>query len=270
MKVVLYINQDKDFALDAGNKLISSLNENDISFSYMDNIEGDISEYCAILVVGGDGTMLNVAKFATENGLPVMGINAGKLGFLSEFEVFEIDNAVQLLKNNQLKIDSRITMRVFYNGQSFIALNDTVVQRLYKEGVNGLIVTADVYIDKSRVDLISGDGVIISTPTGSTAYSLSAGGPVLAPGISVFSITPISAHSLHNRPVIYSADSKCDCSLSSGTAGLFIDGKYISTISKGETITIEKNDKPMLFLRKTSSNFYGRLIQKLNNKSIRR
>ncbi len=219
----------------------------------------------ALFVFGGDGTILRLAEFSSKNNIPVIGINAGKLGFLSEFEICETEKAYYSLKNGQLKKDQRLTLSVIFGNKEYIALNDAVIQRVYSEEYDGSISNIEIFIDSKTVDKVRGDGVIVSTPTGSTAYSLSAGGAILAPGINAHCITPISAHSLHHRPIIYSADSDCRLLLKEGcSAGLFVDGKLVENLHCKDSVLIKKSKYSMTFYRKESSDFYDRLLSKLN------
>lgn len=218
-----------------------------------------------LFVLGGDGTILGQTEYAAANGIPIIGINAGKLGFLTEFETFEMEAAVSGYRKGILKADRRMILNVEYGEESRCVLNDAVIQRFYVEGENSLVVNVEAVIDGILVDKINGDGVIVSTPTGSTAYSLSAGGAILAPGINALSLTPISAHSLHHRPIIYSADSEIILKvLSGGRAALYTDGKLFKVLSEKDKVRITKSDREVVFLRKKDSNFYNRLLHKLN------
>ena len=263
MKLGIYVNKSKDIGGIWSSKLTSILENEKIEYAFINDFNQ--TDFDAIIVLGGDGTILGLTDFASKNDLPILGINAGKLGFLTEFETFEMLTAIKQLKESKLKIEKRMIIEVEVNDEKFYALNDCVIQRIYHEN-EPLVVDLDVMLDNNLVDKIVGDGVIICTPTGSTAYSLSAGGSILAPGIDSISITPISAHSLHNRPIVYSANSTCTVlNLSQSSAGLIIDGKLVKSLSKHDICTINKSQRVIKFLRKTDSNFYNRLILKLND-----
>lgn len=268
MKALIYINGAKDGSEKALKTLSTALKKRKTEYSIIYALnpltEQDILNVSVVFTIGGDGTILGLTELLSKKQIPIIAINTGKIGFLTEFEPTFIKKAVDLFFENSLAKDQRAVLKVDYNGKSFYALNDVVIQRIYKENENGIIINAQVKIDGEIVDVISGDGVIVSTPTGSTAYSLSAGGPVLAPGINAFSLTPISAHSLHNRPIIFSSLSKSEITLLGGYAGVFIDGKFISEINATQTINIERAKKDVIFLRNKNSNFYKRLIKKLN------
>lgn len=268
MKVLIYVNKQKEGAEIRADKLRSMLDKIKIEYRNVSDYDFDGSFSAdALFVFGGDGTILRLVRFASDNSLPIIGINAGKLGFLSEFEADDMQDAVDSFASGKLKTDERTMLSVEFKGKDYIALNDAVIQRLYSEdSQGGLITNVKVQIDGNIVDKIRGDGVIVSTPTGSTAYSLSAGGSILAPDINAFSITPINAHSLHNKPVIYSADSECELELNSGNkAGVFIDGKFIGSMILDDKIKIRKSTCKTVFLRRENSNFYDRLLLKLNS-----
>ena len=126
-----------------------------------------------------------------------------------------------------------------------------------------MTVTVNVSVDSNQIDTICGDGVIVATPTGSTAYSLSAGGAILAPGINAFVITPLSAHSFNQRPVVYSSASECEIVFAGGlSGGILIDGLLVSFIELGDTVKIYAADKPTVFLRRICFIFFNRLAKK--------
>ena len=267
MKVLVYVNKLKDKNSEILNGLLTCLNSRDIEYSVIDNNKDVIDvDYSAMFVIGGDGTILCTTELAVKNNIPIIGINAGKLGFLSEFEQNEIEDAVSLFIKGELRNDVRSILNVSFNGENFMALNDVVIQRIYnKDGA--MTISLDVSIDNDKTDTIRGDGVIVATPTGSTAYSLSAGGAILAPGINAFSITPIAAHSYSQRAVVYSSSSTCKIILNEGdSAGLFVDGKLVSKVSQGGEAIITKHEKNVVFLRKKDTSFFKRLAFKIKNR----
>lgn len=272
MRVLIFANPKKRDAFVLRERLGGILTSNGIDCVLItdDDLKNKMKADC-LIALGGDGTILHVTDFSIRNKIPIIGVNAGKLGFLSEFEGIEMPALVNLLGKKALKKDERLALEVEFRGKKYVALNDAVVQRIYAENISGVVTDLVVSIEDTKLERIIGDGVVISTPTGSTAYSLSAGGAVLAPGINALSLTPIAAHSLCNRAVIFSADLKCSVKIEGGdsAAALFIDGQFISRIKKGETVNIKKNARPVVFLRKQDSNFYDRLVSKLGGTSER-
>ena len=274
MKIGIYVNKSKDVGSIWSNKLKTILEKQNIEYSFIEDgnfsllnpVPQNIKEenFDVIIVLGGDGTILGISSFAAKNNIKIVGINAGKLGFLTEFETFEMEACVEQIINNKLKVDKRILIEAEVNGKTYTALNDCVFHRIFDESHGDHVCDISVFINGGIVDKIVGDGVIISTPTGSTAYSLSAGGPILQPGIDSFCITPLSAHSLHNKPMVYNANFETKVLINEGNSALVLDGRFVTKLNKNDEVTIKKSCYSVDFLRKKDSNFYDRLILKLN------
>lgn len=265
MKVLVYANNSKDDYSGWLKKVSAVLVDEKIDYEIIS--AADLNKTVsadAVIVYGGDGTILSLTDFCNKNDIAIIGINAGTVGFLTEFETKETALAIKLLKKGKLKRDERATLNVNVNDKTFVGLNDAVLSRVYSDSADGLVVSVSVNFDDIFVDKITGDGVIVSTPTGSTAYSLSAGGAILSPGINAFIMTPLSSHSLHSRPIVFSADTTCTLKLESATGGLFIDGKKVSSLGYGDFIRISKLSAPTVFLRKENSDFFSKLDCKLN------
>lgn len=265
---LLYVNQNKDPDRLCADALVKEFIKYGIKYKeFFGDERVEDFKYDVIFVVGGDGTILMRTDYANRNDIPVVGINAGKLGFLSEFEQGEIKEAVAAFYNGELVKDYRTTIEADFNGKTYLGLNDVVVQRNCADS-RGMLISVSVNIDGTPYGVISGDGVIVCTPTGSTAYSLSAGGAILVPGINAFSVTPIAAHSFTQRPLIYSADSSCVVTYEGGSAaGLFVDGKMVSELNKGDSFTVKKAKNQTVFLRRKNYAFYAKLSQKLKDRA---
>ena len=266
MKVLIYDNKEKDIQCECLNELKAELKLNNIDFELLnletirDQIKAD-----ALFVIGGDGTILQLVEFACINNIPIIGINAGRLGFLAEFEKSEIKDAVKLLVNNDLHSDVRSTIKVSFKNQTYYALND-VFLRTYSHTAGNMTANIAVDIDDNRMTKFKGDGVIVSTPTGSTAYSFSLGGPLFETGLKALMILPIAAHSFNQRPIIYSSTSvaKFTSIGSFDNVGIYVDGKFIGKLSPSEYFESSYSDKPVTFLRKAGFNFFKRICEKLN------
>lgn len=217
-----------------------------------------------IVVFGGDGTILSAAPHAVSMNVPILAINTGTVGFLSGYELGDMEKCVSDIKNKTFCISERTVLSVKIDDKEYIALNDAVVER--DRSIEGMTIVSklSVFINEQIVYKLSADGVIVSTPTGSTAYSLSAGGVVLTPDLSSFIVTPICPHSLGTRPIVYDdsatlrvivGETSCDCVLS-------VDGKPVEKMPKGRSVTISKNVKT-LKIADNNSNFYLRLYIKL-------
>ena len=267
MKVLVYDNKEKDgdkVCLSKLNELLDLANIEHVLITDEDlsgNFDAD-----AIFSLGGDGTILWLVEFANRNQIPILGINVGKLGFLSEFERDEIEQAVTLLKNGELKTDERLTLKVSVKNEVYYALNDAYIHRIYTKEAGCLTADVNVTVNNVLAGKMRGDGVVVCSPTGSTAYSLSAGGPILSPEVSAFSITPIAAHGLGNRPIVCSSDAQCTLEIiGKTTASLFVDGRCLCEIKAGDVVTINKANNVTKFLRKDNYDFYNRLSVKLKD-----
>ena len=267
MKVLLYVNSDKDENGKFFAKITSVLMENGIDYDLLsdeNSVKGH--DYSALIVVGGDGTILRRTETALKLDIPIIGINGGKLGFLSEFEFDEIESAVALLKSGELVKDERLTIKAEFNGKKYYALNDVVLSRIYEEN-KGMVVNFGVKIADANLKTMIGDGVLVATPTGSTAYSLAAGGAILEPHLNAFCVTPIAVHSFLSRSIVYNADNHCVITHEGGAkAGLFIDGKLVDCLGINDKVYISNAEKKTAFLRKRDFDFFNRLSNKLTDR----
>lgn len=265
MKVLVYNNKEKDFEGVCKSELIQCLEKNNIEYLVLED-EMLSSSICAdvLFAIGGDGTILFLAEFANRNNIPILGINAGKLGFLCEFEKSYIEDAVNDFLSGQLIKDERTMVAVNHNGKTYKALNEIYIQRIYDVSTGGTVAGFKIEIDDVFISKYSGDGAIISTPTGSTAYSFSLGAPILSPHSEVFAMTPIAPHSFNQRPIVYSSDSLCKITvLGKNKVGIFVDGKLVDFMNQDDNIIVTKLDTKLVFLRKKDYNFFKKLSNKM-------
>ena len=227
----------------------------------------DRFDLCQVLIVlGGDGTILSGLDRAIPYDTPILGINLGRLGFLSEIETDELDEAIidRLLAEDYF-IDARTVMTI--EGEDplrLFALNDIVITRATP---SLRILSIEYEANGTVVDCISGDGLIVATATGSTAYSLSAGGPVVLPGLDCFVLTPVCPHTLNARPVVVSADERITVRLMDGTdnAQAVLDGRrFVALTGERPQITICKSPVQARFVRFREKNYVGLLRSKLS------
>ncbi|MGI6168374.1 MAG: NAD(+)/NADH kinase [Christensenellales bacterium] len=162
-----------------------------------------------VVVLGGDGTILSVARVAAVYDVPILGVNLGQIGFLSEVETDNLAYAARRLLEGEYSYDSRFLLRAQHGDRSFLAVNEVAVVRKQFSR----IISAQIQINGSYYQTVCGDGVIVATPTGSTAYSLSAGGPLLCPDVDCVVVTPACSHTLSVRPLVVSRDSKIEISV---------------------------------------------------------
>ncbi len=241
--------------------------ENGIShFTDADAIPEEVE--CA-LVLGGDGTMIQAAIDLVHRNIPILGINMGTMGFLTETERQNLESALEKLVKNDYSIESRIMLKETDQknaGRSCYALNDIVVS---KRGSCRLI-TVKVYINGELADIYRADGLIISTPTGSTGYNLSAGGPVLVPHTHATVITPICAHSLNKRSLVLSAEDEIILEIGQtkdaqdDLAVLVVDGRNVGEFVTGDKLEICVPDYITQIVKLSGITFYKKMRDKLN------
>lgn len=214
-----------------------------------------------IILIGGDGTFLSVAREAAEQGIPVAGFNLGTLGFLTELQKEKLEENLIDIFHDRMKISERKLLQVFYGKETHIALNDVVVTR----GYISRMVTLSLEIDDVYVAAIKADGLIISTPTGSTAYSLSAGGPIITPEVNGVVVTPICPHSLNFRPVVIPDSAKVRVKSLSENSEVFItiDGQKVIPMASGHYFETKIFDKKLKMIVSKNLNYFKLLNEKL-------
>lgn len=219
-----------------------------------------------LMVLGGDGTILTVAADCARRGIKIMGINYGHIGFLAEFEQEKLDEAIELLCSGDYSTEKRGMLSVEIGGRSFIALNDLVIERSTYGQKYSNTISLSAYIDGSLVDNYLSDGIIVSTPTGSTAYSLAAGGSVLTPDIDAFILTPLCAHSLHSRPIVYSDKSELRIlyEKENTAVNVSVDGIIVGEFEGAVEAKITKSQYFTEFITSDKVNFFDKLLSKLS------
>lgn len=213
----------------------------------------------AVIVFGGDGTMLRVAGKILFEEIPILGFNYGKLGFLSECNKNEFSDIIYQLLHENYSIEKRNALACSVNGKNYFAINDIVLSK----GEHPKLIDINIYQNNNFLYMLQGDGVIIATPIGSTAYSLSAGGSILHPECKVFIVTPINPHNQYSKPVVFSSDSTFEIKLESEvTCWLSIDGENACKISKSHKIKIEESKYQSHFIKFKKKNFLKILRKK--------
>lgn len=196
-----------------------------------------------VLVLGGDGTMLSVSRLVAENGIPILGINLGSLGFITEVNREDIFENIEKMLSGSAAIEERLmlTVNIRRGGEKvteYTVLNDVVINK----GALARIIDLETYINKTYITTFKADGLIISTPTGSTAYSLSAGGPILYPTLESIVVTPICSHTLTNRPIVLPDDFKIEVIIKSLSEDVFLtlDGQMGFSLKMDDVIEVNK------------------------------
>ncbi len=205
-----------------------------------------------VVVLGGDGTLLSAARSMAKAGIPVLGVNLGSLGFLTEVRLEDLYPTLQGIEEGRCNVEPRSmvhcdVLRKDLLVASYDALNDIVVGK----GTVSRLNHCDVYIDGEFVSAYKADSLIVSTPTGSTAYSLAAGGPILMPSVNVFVVTPVAAHSLTHRPLVVPDTSEIEIVVNTGhdEAYLSIDGQVGMPMYDGDRVTCRKSERQVKLMR---------------------
>lgn len=256
-KIAIVYNEDVRESLTTAKLLQEELCTNNLSSTVIPSDKKIDADF--VITVGGDGTLLKAARLYPET--PVFGINLGRLGFLAQAKPAEIKTAVKKLINGEYTVQKRMMLEA--SGEKATALNDIVIKgdsfsrtsRLYLS-ING----------KPVCDYLA-DGIIIATPTGSTAYTLSAGGPVIYPGMEAIVIVPICPHTLTARPLVVPSNEKIEISSCESCTGMKLsaDGQKTIDIRQNQTVTIEKSRKTakLVVLKRENNGFYSVLREKL-------
>jgi NAD+ kinase len=227
----------------------------------------DASQLDAVVTLGGDGTLLRGARFLDGHDIPILGVNLGRLGFLTSCQSEDFEDALRNLAGGDYVAQPRmaLTARAMdQDGQcrkQWRALNDFV---LHKGGF-ARVVRLKVFVDDESIGNYAADGIVISTPTGSTAYSLSAGGPVVVPTLESIVITPISPHTLAIRPLVIPADAEVTIEANETPTELMVtvDGQVGTSFVKGEKLKVRKADNPVRIVRFPGATFFERMRVKL-------
>lgn len=221
----------------------------------------------AVLVLGGDGSILNAVYEFAPHQVPVMGINLGHLGFLTELEVDEVDATLIRLLDGDYWIDRRMLLagKIVRQGNvihEFIGLNDAVIAR----GAFARLIQLETFVEDDYVTTYPADGLIICSPTGSTAYSLSAGGPMCEPGLELLVMTPICAHTFYSRPLVISSDHTIRVIVrSSGEeAVLTIDGQRRYSLEQDDEVYVHKAANSVSMIKLNERSFYEILRNRLS------
>ncbi len=219
-----------------------------------------------LMVFGGDGTILRAVRESNGCHTPILGVNIGRLGFLNAVGVADLPEALQKLWDNDFFIETRALLTAAGRGQGNTiktsALNDVVISH----GAVSRVVELEVSVNGEALTHYRGDGLIVSSPTGSTAYSLSAGGPIVSPAAQVFAITPICPHALSNRSVIVNSNASVQVKVLSEQLEIIVsaDGQMQATLGCGDVVTIRRARRPVHLLHLGGWSFFDTVRRKLH------
>jgi NAD+ kinase len=227
----------------------------------------DATSIDALITLGGDGTLLRGARLIDGATVPILGVNLGRLGFLTTCGTEDLEAALRLLASGKFVAEARMALHAVAvdasgsNRQEWRAMNDFVVHK----GGFARVVRVGISVNDESIGTYAADGVIVSTPTGSTAYSLSAGGPVVVPTVESILLTPISAHALGVRPLIVPPDAEVsiDTSQSSEALMVTVDGQVGTDLVPGEMLIVRRASNPVHIIRLPGTSFFDRMRAKL-------
>jgi len=214
-----------------------------------------------LVCLGGDGTMLWAAKSA-RYGKPLLGINLGYLGYLTDADRLHAFSSLENMLAGRYEIERRMMLEVAGLGQLGLALNDVCVTR----GAFSKLIEMGLYINGEYIDTYRADGIIVCTPTGSTAYNLSAGGPILKPDVEMMAVTPICAHKIYSRAIVISAEDVVTLKIAGGYKGecmLALDGRHNRSLNAGEEVTIRRSEHYTDIVKTNKMSFFDILRQKM-------
>jgi NAD+ kinase len=256
--IALYVDTSRENARSIAARISADFRENGF-----DVVEGASASTAALLItIGGDGTLLRAARFAIDYDVPLLGINTGRLGFLTEFDEDDPRLAdLPGLLTRGLFIDRRSALQAEYGDRRFFALNDVVVRK----GEVSRLVPFGLRVDDGEPTQIAADGICVATPTGSTAYFLSAGGSLIAPSVDAFGVVPLLAHTLFSRPLIVPSTSRIEITSDnqSAQAHLECDGDVLSEVAPDSCVMIRRHPKSVFFARTAPLHFLARLETKM-------
>ena len=256
--------ESKNIELFLTEKILSDTRANKFNQPIIDS-KNKISELDFMLVLGGAGTFLSCARAVEHRGTPILGIHLGDLGFLAKVTLENIFQRLDQVAEGKFSVEKRSMVKasILKNGSSLTqyGLNDFVVSN----GESHRMLTAEVYVDDNRVSEYKADGLIIATPTGSTAYSLSSGGPIISPDVDSFVITPISAHTLNSRPLVVSAKSTIKINFSSYNQNIMFitDGQLHELLSPDDTVLITNSDFEIGLIDFSDNDYFQTLRTKM-------
>lgn len=215
-----------------------------------------------VVAIGGDGTVLRAARTALGAGLPLLGINAGRKGFLADIEPDRLEDAVDALASGSWIESPRMTIEAVVNDREPVTgINDVVIEKVLSQR----LISIEVSLDGERFITYHADGLILATPTGSTAYNLSAGGPLVAPEVEALVLSPVAPHSLFSKSLVLHPETEILCTVvQDRTAGVSVDGYDLGTVGPGDQIRIRRGRGTIRFIEISGRSFGARVKEKFH------
>lgn len=284
-RIGLVLNTDKQKSFELAGRVLAWLSEHGVDYlleeSAATGMQGDHSgisyremreQVDLVILFGGDGTFLHTARHFTGSKIPLLGINLGRLGFLTEIETGKVEETLERLVKGEYQVEKRLVLKTEIERDSAqnaggtaksLAVNDVVVNR----GASAHMIRVKLFINEEIVNSYRADGIIISTPTGSTAYSLSAGGPIINPRVRAILITPICPHTLHVRPMVISEEESLQVVVSGDKDDrmkLTADGNFNYDLYDGDCIRVAAAAEGIHLVKFPERTFYSILHEKMS------
>lgn len=265
-KIALLSHDSHESVIESARYVETLLIEAGVDVAWLDTASPEIlDDVELVLVIGGDGTILRAAEAAYATETPILGINYGHVGFLAEADPSGLSDVVEAIKNGAWTVDERMTVhvRVERNGgdvEESWALNEASIEK----SRDARMIEVDMGIDSRPLSSFKCDTVLVSTPTGSTAYSFSAGGPVVWPDVEAMVVTPVAAHALFARPLVVGPDSVLDIDIRSDDAIVWFDGRRTIEAPQGSRVSVTRGEHRVKLARLNEAPFSGRLVAKFN------
>ncbi|NLZ66507.1 MAG: NAD(+)/NADH kinase [Clostridiaceae bacterium] len=285
MRIALYPNRGRDHEFEITKRLAQYIEaygaqaviEEGVAPDLSCNVPIERASYAScdvMIVLGGDGTFLSAAHLVSARNIPKTGVNLGSVGFLLEAEPDQIEDVVRKLVNKDYRIELRPLLASYHVRSDGVsqdvefALNDVVLAR----GNIAKTITIELSIDGETVDHIPGDGIIVATPTGSTAYSLAVGGPILEPSLDAILVSAICPHTLHDRSFVLGADTEIRLALLSEDeeAYLTVDGRASCAVEKGDSVTVRTAPHKLPMIKLWEDAFFKNLPVKIQKRGVSR
>jgi NAD+ kinase len=268
--LAISVSAHRPTAVECANEIVRMAGAAGIAVAIADEVPGlastpgaNVRDAELIITIGGDGTLLRGVRLALPLDVPILGVNTGRLGFLTEVETTPDGmERVRRVLRGDFAVEERLALQASVNGHgAHFALNDVVVRR----GAQARMAPFGLSLDGEPIAHISSDGIVVATPTGSTAYFLSAGGPIIAPTVDAFGVAALLPHTLFARPMIVPTSSTIQISCDSEIvhANLETDGTFVSDLSSGDLVTVVRAPRAVKFARTGDHAFFARLEDKL-------
>lgn len=278
LRVLILVNRSKEQAVASVGAVVSAVESFATLIDVADAISPDklpkAGEVDLAIVLGGDGTILQTAHHCLKMKCPLLGVNTGKVGFMAGYEMDSFLRDVETILNESKSLSTRTVYPISakhitssdQESEPYLALNEFVITA----GPPYRLIKIDISIDGNPGPTISGDGIIVSTPLGSTAYNVSSGGPIVAPGVNAMIITPNAAHSLSSRPTVVPSDSEIRLvarqinTIDSDGTRLLIDGQPGPRVECGDHVVITKHAEPVTFVVDPTVSYWNTLVRKMH------